>query len=66
MRNLFQLLQSFLRMVGVTLEVAQVLANDGISVEVVDPRSISPLEQYYVPSKDQIVLTVRELVSAHV
>ena len=36
---------AFSRMVGVALEAAQALANDGIRVEVVDPRSISPLDE---------------------
>lgn len=42
------------RMVGVALEAAQELANDGISVEVVDPRSISPLDE------DLILKSVRK------
>lgn len=45
---------AFSRMVGVALEAAQELDNDGISVEVVDPRSISPLDE------DLILKSVRK------
>jgi pyruvate dehydrogenase E1 component beta subunit len=39
---------AFSRMVSVALEAADLLLKEGISVEVVDPRTISPLDEYLI------------------